>query len=147
MTIVRIADGVWAQAEDRSAALPPHLDTDAHVGRTKPCYPRGGTCRPLVSAMAGVREYPVVMRGTRLACRDRHDYGLRMTGRYGGLDLRLYMCRFCQVIEVRDVSRDLIVDEDPSGRRLYITPQAKARRKDAVLGHYSGRRSLGRVYA
>ena len=144
--IIRVGDGIWAQVEDRSAALPPHLDTSAHVGRIRSCPGVVGTCRPLLTAMTGLVEHPVLLLGTRLDCRDEHDYQRRFTGRYGELDLVLLMCRYCGVFQVRDRSRDLLVDEDGSGRRLFITPIATARRRDAVLGHYAGRRASGRQF-
>lgn len=143
--IIRVADGVWAQVEDRSAALPPHLDSSAHIGRIRPCTGWHGTCRPLLESMTGLVAYQVILLGTRLDCRDQHDYQRRFTGRYGGLDLVLNLCRFCGTVEVRDVSFDLLEDTDHAGIRHVLTPLSKARRRDAVLGHYSGRRMSGRV--
>ena len=142
--IIQIGDGMWAQVEDRSAGLPPHLDASAHSGRVRPCGPLG-TCRPLLQSMTGLVAYPVVVIGTRLDCRDQHDYRRRFAGRYNGLDLVLMLCRFCEVIEVRDRSRDILVDE-VGGQRKFITPIDKVRRRDAVLGHYAGRRISGRQY-
>ena len=139
-SIVRISDGVWAQVEDRSSDLPAHLDSGAHAGRIRAC-----SCRPLLDAMTDVRSYPLVIAGTRLDCRDDHDYRRRFTGRYAGLDLVLMQCIYCEVVQVRDRSIDLLIDE-AGGRRLYITPLSTAKRRDAVLGFYAGRRVSGRTY-
>lgn len=138
----RVADGVWAQVENRSATLPRHLDAGAHEGRAGQCR-----CQPLLEVMRIVRITPMVVVGTRAACRDQHDFGHYATGAYRGLELRLSMCRYCGAVEVRDVSIDLIADEDAgTGRRLFITPPRKAVRRDVVLGWYAGRRVAGRIY-
>lgn len=136
----RVADGVWAQVEDRSGGLPRHFSADAHDGRIGAC-----TCRPLLESMDGVLIRPIVLLGTRLQCRDEHDLVTFATGRYRGLDLRIRRCRFCGAVEVRDVSIDLLVDES-GDRRLFITDPTMARRRDALLGWYAGRRVAGRIY-
>lgn len=138
----QIADGVWAQVEDRSAGLPRHLDSSAHEGRIGLC-----SCRPLLDSMTVLQLHPLVLLGTRLDCRDQHEFALYVTGQYEGLDLRLSMCRYCGTVEVRDVSIDLVVDHDPrSGRRLFISQPDRARRRDLVIGWYAGRRASGRTY-
>ena len=138
----QIADGVWAQVEDRSQGLPRHLDASAHEGRIQPCH-----CRPLLESMTSVLLLSVVLSGTRLACRDQHDLIPFASGAYRGLDLRLRICRFCGAVEVRDVSVDVIVDHDlASGRRLSITQRRESHRRDLLLGWYAGRRVSGRIY-
>lgn len=138
----QIADGIWAQVEDRSAGLPRHLDSSAHEGRIGLCR-----CRPLIDSMTALQLNPLVLVGTRLDCRDQHDFALYATGLYEGLDLRLSMCRYCGTVEVRDVSIDVVVDHDPrTGRRLFITTPAQGRRRDLLLAWYAGRRASGRVY-
>ena len=136
----RVADGVWAQVEDRSGGLPRHFSAEAHDGRIGDCH-----CRPLLESMEGVLIRPIVLLGTRSECRDQHDLVTFATGRYRGLDLRISRCRFCGAVEVRDVSIDLMVDER-GDRRLFITDPSKARRRDLLLGWYAGRRVAGRIY-
>lgn len=152
--IVQIADGVWAQEEDRSVSLPRHLES--HEGRQQPCR-----CVPLLQAMTGIVQRPAPLLGTRLDCRDEHDLVVWITGNYRSQTqdplrvrlmrthdaaLQLSICRYCGMVEVRDVSLDLIVDEDGEGRRKFITPVETALRKDTVLGWYAGRRVSGRQF-
>jgi hypothetical protein len=117
--IVRIADGVIAQVVERSV-LPPRLDA-------------------LLAALRGARSVPVLVLGTRRACTDEsHAYAAWVTGVYGPRELQLSRCTFCGAVEVRDVSYDIL-------------PGLKAgrggpRRRDDVLGWYSGSRPLGRTY-
>lgn len=153
--IVRIADGVWAQEEDRSVPLPRHLDL--HEGRVTACR-----CTPLIEALEDIRvlnQVPIL--GARLDCRDQHELVPWIVGRYHtltpdprafrlthaiALDLRLSVCRFCGMVEVRDVSITSIVETDAEGRRFHITKPGSRVRKDGVLGWYAGRRQRGRAY-
>jgi hypothetical protein len=137
----RVGDGIWAQVEDRSGPLPRHLDSGAHEGRIGLCR-----CRPLLDSMGSLQVFPIVLVGTRLACRDQHDLLLYATGTYAGLELRLSICRYCGAIEVRDVSIDYLVDGDARGGRRFITQPRRDRRRDLVLGWYAGRRVSGRIY-
>lgn len=83
--------------------------------------------------------------GTRRACEvDRdHRFGVLRQGRHVGLDgivrdLRVLMCLDCGAVQVRDVSLDALPGLPTGGQAL--------RRRDAVLGWYSGKRIAGREY-
>jgi len=130
--IVTIADGLYAQVVERSA-IPLHVTSGSHQGRAASCR-----CRPLVESMTSVRTFPVPAIGVRLECRDQHDYRLWLTGVYGALELRLARCAFCEAVEVRDVSLDILPGVQ-SGR-------GGPRRRSDVLGWYSGTRANARVH-
>lgn len=116
----RVADGVVAQVIERKSPLPRKLE-------------------PLLSGLRVTRSYPVRLLGTRLACRDaEHEFAPWRDGIYAGLELRLALCPFCGVVEVRDVSLDLL----PGVRAGRLAP----RRRNDVMGWYSGRREAGRTY-
>lgn len=115
-----IADGVIAQVIEPVKRLPPRLET-------------------LLSTMLVYRRLPLRPRGTRQACTDgEHALAEWIRGLYRGLELRLSLCAFCGVVEVRDVSLD-ILDRQIVGR-------SGPRRRSAVLGWYSGSRPRGREY-
>jgi hypothetical protein len=101
-SIVRIADGLFAQVVERTG-IPPHLNSASHEGRTAACR-----CRPLVEAMTVTRRYPVRVLGVRADCRDQHDYRTSLEGTYDGKDLRLATCIYCGAVEVRDISFDIL---------------------------------------
>lgn len=116
--IVRIGDGQFAQVVDRSALLPTSLEA-------------------LLLGMRGSRETTVRLLGTRQACTEgEHDLQLWRQGVFRGMELRLRICGFCSMVEVRDVSLDI----------LPITPTGKAERRDALLGWYAGKRPAARQY-
>lgn len=118
-TVVTVADGVKALRVERQSPLPRNLEA-------------------LLGAIVVTRELPVAIGGTRLACRDDHDFREWLLGTYAGLALRLARCPHCGTVEVRDVSFDLL----PGVRAGRSGP----RRRSDVLGWYSGRRSNGRTY-
>jgi hypothetical protein len=118
-SVVTVADGVRALKVERQSPLPANLNA-------------------LLGEILATRQSLVRVMGTRLACRDDHPYVHWMDGRYRGMDLRLAQCPYCGVIEVRDVSFDLL----PGVRTGRIGP----RRKSDVLGWYSGRRANARTY-
>lgn len=100
----------------------------------------------LLAALASVtvRE-DIRPAGASIRCeRDRtHRFGVLREGRHVGLDgvvrdLRIQMCRDCGAACVRDISYDRL-DGLPVGRR-------GPRRRDLVLGWYSGKRRAGREY-
>lgn len=116
-TVVTVADGVKALKVERQSPLPPNLEA-------------------LLGSIVVVRSTPVRVLGTRLACRDDHDYRHWMDGLYAGLSLRLAACLYCGAVEVRDVSVDLLPGVS--------TGRIKPRRRSVVLGWYSGRRANAR---
>jgi hypothetical protein len=143
---VEFASGTWGMEVVRRE-LPPHLSREEHMGRVGRCYPDGTPCRPLLEALQVTRQSPVRVKGVRRACLDdQHASEHWLSGRYGGMDIQLWVCSFCWRVQVRDVSYDILVDQAPDGRRLRLTPQGLERRKDAVLGLYTGARPLGRTY-
>lgn len=82
--------------------------------------------------------------GTSVACELRdHRFRLFREGRHVGLDgvvrdLRLQMCADCGAVCVRDISFDRLPGL-PTGR-------GGPRRRDDVLGWYSGKRRAAREY-
>jgi hypothetical protein len=118
-TIVTVADGVQALRVERQSPLPANLQA-------------------LLGSIVVTRQSIVRILGTRVACKDDHDYSHWIHGVYAGLSLRLSQCAFCGTVEVRDVSRDLLPGIS-SGR---LSP----RRRSDVLGWYSGRRANARQY-
>lgn len=119
---VRIADGVTAQAIERipTSPLPRRLDL-------------------LLGSMLVTRRLPLKVIGARQACTDaEHVFSLWMQGVFSHLELRLARCSFCGVVEVRDVSLDLMPG-------VSVGRGGPKRRSD-VLGWYSGRRSAARTY-
>lgn len=86
--------------------------------------------------------------GARVACeRDRdHRFEVLREGRHVGLDgvvrdLRIQMCLDCGAACARDISFDLAIGGEPVPRG-----GAPAKRRDVVLGWYTGRRRAGREY-
>lgn len=84
--------------------------------------------------------------GARAACTAARHHPFRpiRVGRHWGLDgelrdLRIEMCPFCGAVCVRDVSLDRFEDA-PVGR-------SGPRRRNHILGWYSGKRPRGREYA
>jgi len=143
---VEFASGTWGMEIVRTD-LTPHLSRDEHMGRIGRCYPDGSPCRPLLEEMRVTRQSPVRVRGVRSECLDDHHGNEHwLSGRYRGMDIQLWVCPFCWRVQVRDVSLDILVDQAPDGRRLRLTPQGLERRKDAVLGLYTGARPFGRTY-
>lgn len=91
-----------------------------------------------------VRE-DIVPRGASIRCEAErtHRFGTLREGKHVGLDavvrdLRLEMCRDCGAVCVRDISFDRL-DGLPVGRR-------GPRRRDLVLGWYTGKRRAGREF-
>ena len=66
------------------------------------------------------------------------DHPLRVwvEGRYANRDIRLRKCVGCEAVEVRDISFDDVIGRARFG----------ARRIDALLGFYTGRRTRGREF-
>lgn len=120
-TAVTIADGVRAIRVEAPSPLPASLDL-------------------LLSRLLVTTKQPYfAARGTRQACTDeQHEYVPWLAGIYVGLDLRLSRCLWCGVVEVRDTSLDLLPGLAPG--------RGGPRRRDAIVGWYSGNRPDGRTY-
>lgn len=102
-----------------------------------PIIPR--TLDLLLGALRNVTRNPVIVGGASIDCGDgRHRLALWLSGTYGALALRLFVCLDCETVEVRDVSLDSIVGA-PQGRQ-------GPKRGNELLGWYSGRRPNGRRY-
>jgi hypothetical protein len=116
----RIADGVVAQVIERVSPLPRSLET-------------------LLRSLHKTREVSVRILGTRQACTDaEHTFQPWLEGIYRTLQLRLRVCAFCGVVEVRDISLDILPG--------LTIGRGGARRRDDLLGWYSGKRHGGRTY-
>jgi hypothetical protein len=69
---------------------------------------------------------------------DRHPLAPWRIARWRDLELALAVCRGCGLVEVRDVSFDML----PGLSSGLLAP----RRRDQFLGRYSGARRAGRIY-
>lgn len=119
-TLVTIADGVRAVRLEQVSPLPPSLDQ-------------------LLVRLAVTDRQPFVAHGTRRDCTDeQHDFRPWLAGVFAGLELRLWRCPFCTTVEVRDVSLDLLTGLTPG--------RGGPRRRNEVLGWYSGVRPAGRTF-
>jgi hypothetical protein len=100
----------------------------------------------LLSAMFHVTYRANVQpRGARSACTvaRQHPFQAIREGRHWGLDgtlrdLRVEMCPFCGAVCVRDVSPDTLPGARPA--------RGGPRRRNLILGWYSGKRPRGREY-
>lgn len=118
---------------ERRPPLPPRLDT-------------------LLNA-PGMRRYPIRITGWRGEC-SAQDHRLKLIakGRFRGTDaetydLRIYQCADCEAVCVRDVSVDRLEAYDPTGRGPAARARHLPRRRDHVMGWYSGARRNQRVYS
>lgn len=120
---VEVIEGRRVLVTERRPPLPPRLDV----------------------LLAGLRVMPIRITGWRSTCSDQdHRLALLADGAYRCLDgvrrdLRVFMCRDCEAVCVRDVSVDRLSGL-PLGR---LAP----RRRDHVLGWYSGARRNQRQYS
>lgn len=117
----RLADGVIALVIERPSVLPPTLDA-------------------LLATIAVVERLAIRVSGFAKACADvDHRLVPWVKGHLAGRDLRLAMCADCGVVEVRDVS----VDRLPGlGAGVRLAP----RRRDDLIGWYTGPRPANRIY-
>lgn len=106
--------------------------------------PIPGTLDVLLAEMRVTLAADVKPSGTRSVCISDQDHRLRVfrEGRHVGRDgvvrdLRLLMCADCESVCVRDISRDRL-----AGLSISRLP----RRRDHVIGWYSGSRPANRVY-
>lgn len=113
-------DGKPARVVEPRRVLPQHLDD-------------------LLRALRGSTRRDVFVRGASRDCADgEHALGRWLTGLYGMRELELSMCTNCGTVEVRDVSISVI-----PGAPLGTSP---LRRRNELLGWYSGVRRNGRTY-
>lgn len=120
--VIRLSEGVYAQVVERAptSPLPRRLDT-------------------LLANLRATRRAFVTVLGTRQACTDaEHSWQPWLSGVYASLELRLALCAFCGVVEVRDVGLDILPG--------LAAGRSGPRRRSDVLGWYSGKRSDGRQY-
>lgn len=100
----------------------------------------------------GMRVYPVRITGWRPDCgREEHRLVIVAEGRHRGpdgvvRDLRVQMCADCESVCVRDVSFDSLAAYDPLGRGTVRPSSLAPRRRDHVLGWYTGARRNQRQY-
>jgi len=87
----------------------------------------------------------IAPRGARVACEalNEHRFAVLREGRHVGLDgvvrdLRVEMCEDCGAACVRDITRDRLAGLSTGGQA--------PRRRDLILGWYSGKRRAGREY-
>jgi len=123
---VQVIEGHRVLVIDRTPPIPQHLDR-------------------LLATMRLTYRNLVAPRGTRPTCQSERDHRLvlfaegRHVGRDGVVrDLRLTICQDCASVCVRDITIDTL-DRLPTGGR-------KPRRRDLVLGWYSGARRNNRTY-
>lgn len=123
---VTVIEGRRTLIVERRPPLPPTLDA-------------------LRRGMTIAWETTITRRGARVACVSEQDHRLFrfIEGRHVGSDgvvrdLRLFMCADCEAVQVRDVSQDRMT-RLPTGRQ-------PLRRRDHVLGWYSGARPNQRSY-
>ena len=100
----------------------------------------------------GMRVFPIRITGWRADCgREEHRLLIVAEGWYIGPDevrreLRVQMCADCESVCVRDVSLDTLATYDPGGRGSLRPSRLAPRRRDHVLGWYSGARRNQRMY-
>lgn len=93
----------------------------------------------LLAALRAVTRHQVVVRGASTDCGEgEHRFGRWLEGVFGMRQLALSMCADCGTVEVRDVSISVIPGAPPGTSPL--------RRRDELLGWYSGSRRNGRQY-
>jgi hypothetical protein len=94
-----------------------------------------------------IRVLPVRVTGWRPDC-DRQDHRLVpfAFGTFNGRELDLTICRDCEAVCVRDVSVDDLRRYDPEGRGPARPSSRPLRRRNLVLGWYSGARRNQREY-
>jgi hypothetical protein len=103
-------------------------------------------------AAPGMRVFPIRITGWRSDCgREEHRLLVVAEGWYrwrDGIrrDLRVQMCADCESVCVRDVSLDTFARYDPTGRGLLRPSSLAPRRRDHVLGWYTGARRNQRQY-
>ena len=133
---VMVIDGQRVAVFDNPLPLPPTLDLMLNGGRDK--------AGRLWTALRPTVTYPLRLAGPRSECMAQ-DHRLKpwIEGFHSGSDgqtryLHLNACADCGGIGIRDASFDSL-ERLPSGR-------LPLRRKDHLLGWYSGARPRQRIY-
>jgi hypothetical protein len=117
---VVVINGRPARVVEAPRVLPPRLDA-------------------LLASLSGVTRHQLIVRGASQECDDgEHVFGRWLEGLFGIRHLALSMCTNCAAVEVRDVSFSVL-----PGAPLGTSP---LRRRDELLGWYSGARRNGRQY-
>lgn len=130
-------DGRAVLAVDRTRPIPDSLSLLLEGGRDR----RGRVWNPVRMT----HRYPLALAGTRAQClQEDHRLGVWVEGFHSGSDgvsrfLALMACRDCGAVCVRDRSFDSLDGLRLSGRR-------PLRRKDEIIGWYSGARPGQRTY-
>lgn len=94
----------------------------------------------LLEGLQVVARKQVVIRGWRRECDEQdHEFAPWLLGFYGGRQLTIGTCVFCETAEVRDISIDRLAGVS-AGR---LAP----RRRNDLLGWYTGKRQAGRIYS
>lgn len=112
------------------------------VVERQPPVPR--TLDRLIAEMRITFRAPIRITGWRTECgREEHRLIVWLEGKHRGLDgamrsLRLLMCQDCESVCIRDVTHDRLDLVHPS--------RLPPRRRDHVIGWYSGARRRQRVY-
>ncbi len=133
---VMVIEGRRTLVVERARPIPPKLEQLLEGGRD-------ATGRLWTALRVTVRQ-PLAIGGWRAACSDQdHRLGLWLEGFHTGSDaivryLRLFACSDCAAVCVRDASLDSLPNL-PAGRQ-------QLRRRDAVIGWYSGARRSQRQY-
>jgi hypothetical protein len=119
-------EGRRALVIERTPPLPAHLDT-------------------LLQMMAVTVRAPIRIGGWRPECgQEQHRFQFFAEGTYRSRRLRLLQCADCEGVQVRDVTLDRLADLG-AGRARY-GPKGALRRRDHILGWYSGARRNQRTY-
>lgn len=100
-----------------------------------------------------VVQYPLRLGGARSACLEQ-DHRLKpwLEGFATGSDLQnrylhIHACQDCGSVCVRDASFDTLEAHDPTGRGAVSKSRLAPRRRDHVIGWYSGARPNQRTYS
>jgi hypothetical protein len=100
----------------------------------------------------GMRLYPLKITGWRGEC-SMQDHRLKLIAEGRVLcpdnerrDLRVYQCADCESVCIRDLSVDSTTGYDPEGRGALRPRILAPRRRNHVLGWYSGSRKQQRTY-
>lgn len=131
-----VVDGQRVRVFERNPPVPETLELMLEGGRDT----KGRAWRPL----RVVVQYPLRLRGARSACLEQdHRLGPWLEGFSTGSDLvtrylHLNACSDCGSVCVRDASFDSLEGLDPGS--------LKVRRKDHVIGWYTGARPRQRTY-
>jgi hypothetical protein len=133
---VEVIEGRTVRVIERTPPIPAALDTLLNGGRD-------AAGRPW-PAMTVLRRFPLRLGGALSACMGQdHELADWIEGFHAGSDgrtrqLRLLACQACGAICVRDIS----VDTLPG----LATGNQAPRRRDHILGWYTGSRPRQRVY-